>query len=79
MVIISAMAKVMFSSLSIACLSVCLSASNMTENGWTDFHEIFRVGGTLYKEQFGNIFRMFHLTIWIQDFVPHFFRAIHAS
>ena len=36
------------------CLSVCLSASNITENGWTDFHEIFRVGGTWYKEQLGT-------------------------
>ena len=45
-IITSAMAKVMFSSLSIAlsvCLSVCLIAI-LPKNCWTDFHEIFRVG-----------------------------------
>ena len=35
-------------------LSVCLSVSNITENGWTDFHEIFRVGGTWCQEQSGK-------------------------
>ena len=47
------MAKVMFSSLSVA-LSVCLSAcllATLRKNGWTDFHEICRVCGTWYKEQ----------------------------
>ena len=32
-------------------LSVCMSVSNITENDWTDFHEIFKVGGTWYKEK----------------------------
>ena len=50
------MAKVMFSSLSIAlsvCLSVCLLVT-FRKNGWTDFHEIFRVGGIWYTEQLGT-------------------------
>ena len=50
------MAKVMFSSLSVVlvCLSVCLSVSNITENCWTDFHEIFRIAGTWCREQLGT-------------------------
>ena len=32
------------------CLSVCLLAT-LRKNGWTDVHEIFRVGGTWYKEK----------------------------
>ena len=47
-IITFAMAKVMFSSLSIAlsvCLSVCLLAT-LRKNGRTDFHEIFMVAGT---------------------------------
>ena len=34
-------------------LSVCLLAT-LRKNGWTNFHEIFRVGGTTYKEQLGT-------------------------
>ena len=52
----SAMAKVRFSSLSVAlsvCLSVCLLAT-LRENDWTDFHEFFSVGGTWYKDQLGT-------------------------
>ena len=55
------MAKVTFSSLSVAlsvCLSVCLLAA-LRENGWTDFHDFFRVGGTI-QGTIVNIFRMFH-------------------
>ena len=37
------------------CLFVCLSVSNITDNSWTDFHEIFRVGETWYKEQFNPL------------------------
>ena len=44
MIITFTMAKVMFSSLSVG-LSVCLSVCYQTENGWTDFHEIFREVG----------------------------------
>ena len=41
----------MFSSLSVGfCLSVCL----LRTNGYTDFNEIFRGGGTWYKEQLGK-------------------------
>ena len=35
------------------CLSVCLLAI-LRENGWTDFHDFFRVGGTWYREQLGT-------------------------
>ena len=33
----------------LVCLSVCLLAT-LRKNGWSDFHEIFRVGVTWYKE-----------------------------
>ena len=34
-------------------LSVCLLATSR-KTAWTDFHDIFRVGGTWYKEQVGT-------------------------
>ena len=40
------------------CLSVCLLAT-LRKNGWTDFHEIFSVGWTWYKEQLGTFSRCF--------------------
>ena len=40
----------------LVCSSVCLLAT-LRKNGWTDFHEIFRVCGTWYKEQFGTFSR----------------------
>ena len=56
-----AMAKVMFSSLSDACLFVCLSVclsvcllTTLRKNDRADFHEIIRIGGTWYKEQLGT-------------------------
>ena len=63
----SAMAKVMFSSLSVAfsvCLSVCLSVSNITGK---------RLNGCSWIFQ-GNIFRMFHLILWTQAFFALFRR-----
>ena len=61
----------MFSSLSVArvCLFVCLLAT-LRQNGWTDFHEIFRIGGYWYKEQLWTFSG--HLTPWTQDFFPTF-------
>ena len=35
------------------CLSICLLATSR-KNGWTDFYEVFRVGGTWYMEQLGT-------------------------
>ena len=35
-------------------LLVCLPVSNITEERWTDIHEIFREGGTWYKEYSGK-------------------------
>ena len=80
--ITSAMAKVMFSPLSVArvclfvCLSVCLLAT-LRKNGWMDFHEIIRIGGTWYKEQLGyswySIQPLEHRTF------SHFFGEIHDS
>ena len=37
----------------LVCLSVCLLAT-LRKNGWTNFYEIFGVGGTWYKEQLGT-------------------------
>ena len=76
--ITSAMAMVMFSSLSVACLSVCLSVSNITEARLNGFSWHFQGRWDLIQGTIGDIFRIFHLTPWTQDF-PHFFRAIHVS
>ena len=78
-IITSAMAKVIFSSLSVACLFVCLSVGNITEKRRNGFSWNFQRRWDLIQGTIGNIFRMFHLTSWTQDFFPHFFRAIHAS
>ena len=51
------------------CLSVCLLAT-LRKKGWTDFHEIFRVGGTWYKLIIRNIVRIFYWTAWTQEFFP---------
>ena len=62
------MAKVMFSSLSVACLFVCLSVSNITEKRLKGFSWNFQGRWDLIQGTIGNIFRMFHLTPWTQDF-----------
>ena len=52
-------AKVMFSCLFVclsACLSIRLPVSNITENRWANFHEIFTIGVAWYQDQSG-IFR----------------------
>ena len=38
----------------VRCPFVCLFVTNITENGWSDYREIFRVRGTWYKEQLGT-------------------------
>ena len=78
--ITSAMAKAMFSSLSVArvvCLSVCLLAI-LRNNDWTDFHEICRVGGTWYKEQLES-FSGYSIKPFEHRIFSHFFGGIHAS
>ena len=67
-IITSAMAKVMFSSLSVACLFVCLSVSNITEKRLNGFSWNFQGRWDLIQWTIGNIFRMFHITPWTQDF-----------
>ena len=108
-IITSAMAKVMFSLLSVglsvclsvcrsACLPVCLSArlsvclsvsvcpsvclsvcllATLRKNGWTDFHEIFRVSGTWYKEEMRIFSGCSIKPLENRRFFP-FFRGIHA-
>ena len=80
----SAMAKVRFSSLSVAlsvCLSVrpsvrpsiCLSVSNITGKRLNGFSWIFQGRWDLIQGTIGNIFKMFHSTPWTQEFFPTFF------
>ena len=66
------MAKVMLSSLSFACLFVCLSVSNITEKRLNGFSWNFQSRWDLIQGTIGNIFRMFHLTPWTKDFFPTF-------
>ena len=80
-IITSAMAKVMFSSLSVTrvCLSVSLSVSNIMEKRLYGFSWNFQSWWDLVQGTIGNIFRIFNLTPWTQDFFFHFFGGIHAS
>ena len=87
-IITSAMAKVMFSSLSVACLSVCpsvrpfvcvsvclsvcLSLSNIREKRLNWFSWTFQSRWDLIQGTIGNIFRMFRLTPWTKDLFPTF-------
>ena len=49
---------------------VCLSVSNITENTWTDFQEIFRIGLTWNKNHSGTFWgRLFHA--WLDCFMFH--------
>ena len=69
--ITSAMAKVMFSSLSVAlsvCLSVCLSV-----RFWFSWN--FQGRWELIPGTIGNIFKMFHSTPWTQDLFFPLFRS----
>ena len=54
------------------CLSVCLSVSNVTEKRLNGFSWNLLGRWDLLQGTIGNIFRMFHLTPWTQDFYPHF-------
>ena len=67
----SAMAKVMFSLLSVA-LSVRLSVSNITEKRLNGFSWNLQGRWDFIEETIVNIFNMFHLTPWTQDFFPLF-------
>ena len=57
------------------CLSVCLLAT-LQKNSWMDFHEIYRVGGTGYKEQLGTFSRY---CIWLLDHRSFFFTLTEES
>ena len=70
--ILAAMAKVMFSSLSVACLFVCLSVSNIMEKRLNGFSWNFQGRWDLIQGTIENMFRVFHLTPWTQDFSPTF-------
>ena len=65
-----AVAKVMFSSLSLArvCLFVCLSVSNITKKQSNRFSWNFQGRCDLIQKTIRNILRIFHLTLWTQDF-----------
>ena len=54
------------------CLSVCLSVSNITEKRMNGFSWYLQGRWDLIQGTIGNIFRMFHLTPWTQDFFPTF-------
>ena len=54
------------------CLSVCLSVSNITEKRLNGFSWNFQGRWKLIQGTIGNIFRVFHLTPWTQDFFPTF-------
>ena len=68
----SYLAKVMFSSCPLLCLFVCLSVSNITGKRLNGFSWIFQDRWDLIQGTIGNIFRMFHLTPWTQEFFPTF-------
>ena len=72
MVITSAVAKVMFPSLSVACLFVCLPVSNITQKRLNRFSWNCQRRWDLIQGIIGNIFRMFHSTPGTQDFSPLF-------
>ena len=75
LLITSAMVMVMFSSLSVACLFVCLSVSNITEKRLNRCSRNFQGRCDLIQGTIGNIFRIFHKTPWTQEFFsPHFRR-----
>ena len=54
------------------CLSVCLPVSYITENRLNGFSWNFQGKWDLIQGIIGNIFMMFHLTPWTQDFSPTF-------
>ena len=54
------------------CLFVCLSVSNITGKWLNGFSLIFQGRWDLIQGTIGNIFRMFHLTPWTQEFFPTF-------
>ena len=77
----SAMAKVMFSSLSVAlsvclsaCLSVCLSVSNITGKRLNGFSWFFQGKWDLIQGTIENIFRMFYYIPSTQAFLSTFRR-----
>ena len=69
--ITSAMAKI-YVFIVVRYLSVCLSFSKITEKRLNRFSWIFQSRWDLIQGTIGNIFRMFHLTPWTQDFFPTF-------
>ena len=54
------------------CLSVCLPVSNITEKRLNAFSWYFQGRWDLIQGTIGNIFGMFHLTPWTQNFPPLF-------
>ena len=54
------------------CLSVCLPVSNITEKRLNAFSWYFQGRWDLIQGTIGNIFGMFHLTPWTQNFSPTF-------
>ena len=54
------------------CLSVWLSVSNVTGKRLNGFSWIIQVRWYLIHGTIGNIFRMFHSTLWTQEFFPTF-------
>ena len=81
-IITSAMAKVMFSSLSVALSvwqSVCLSVSNTAEKRLNGFSWNFQGKWDLIQGTVANIFRMFHSNSVNTGIFSHFFGGIYPS
>ena len=60
-------------------LFVFLSVSHITEKRQNGFSWNFQGRWDLIQGTIGNIFRIFHLTPWTQEFLFHFFGGIHDS